>query len=72
MTKNNNHFDDSGSQSANQSNLMSEDPKDGDRLTSNPEAKDTTAAEKAPPQDQQNQATVEEFGREGMGVSAKE
>lgn len=56
----------------NQNNAMSEDPGDGQRnsFTARPEEK--SPAEKAPEQDQQNQATVEEFGQEGMGVAAKE
>jgi hypothetical protein len=56
----------------NQNNAMSGDPADGHRLTDNPQATAGTPAEKKPPQDQQDQATVEEFGREGMGVAAKE
>ena len=56
----------------NQNNAMSDDPRDGHRLTDNPKATETTAAEKKPPHDQQDQATIEEFGREGMGVAAKE
>jgi hypothetical protein len=59
-------------QTQNQNNAMSEDPADGHRLTDNPKAVGKTAAEKAPAQDQQNQATIEEFGREGMGVAPKE
>ena len=51
---------------------MSDDPRDGHRLTDKPEAGEETAAEKKPPNDAQGQATIEEFGHEGMGVSAKE
>jgi hypothetical protein len=56
----------------NQNNAMSDDPRDGHRLTDNPKATETPAAEKKPPHDQQEQATIEEFGREGMGVAPKE
>jgi len=59
-------------QTQNQNNAMSDDPADGHRLTDKPEAIRKTPAEKAPPGDDQNQATIEEFGREGMGVSPKE
>ena len=72
MSKNNSHLDDSSVRSANQNNQMSDDPRDGHRLTDNPEARAKTPAEKAPPNDEQNQATVEDFGREGMGVGGKE
>jgi hypothetical protein len=72
MSKNNSHLDDSPARSAIQNNQMSDDPKDGRRLTDNPEPKSKTPAEKAPPNDAQDQATVEEFGEEGMGVAAKE
>jgi hypothetical protein len=51
---------------------MSDDPADGDRLTNKPEAISKTPVEKAPKNDAQNQATIEEFGEEGMGVAAKE
>ena len=59
-------------QTQNQNNAMSDDPADGHRLTDNPEAIKKTPAEKAPKHDQQNQATIEELGREGLGVAAKE
>jgi hypothetical protein len=72
MTKNNSHLEDCPARSANQNNQMSEDPRDGHRLTDKPGPVGKTAAEQAPSNDEQNQATVEEFGREGMGVSAKE
>jgi hypothetical protein len=72
MSKNNSHLDDSPSRSANMNNQMSDDPADGHRLTDQAGPIGKTPAEKAPPHDAQNQATIEEFGREGMGVSAKE
>jgi hypothetical protein len=56
----------------NQNNSMSDDPADGSRLTDKPEAIKKTPAERVPPNDAQNQATIEEFGEEGMGVAAKE
>ena len=51
---------------------MSDDPADGHRLTDNPGANKKTPAERAPDHDAQNQATIEEFGREGLGVAPKE
>ena len=72
MSKNNSHLDDSPARSPNQNNQISDDSKDGHRPTDNPEARTRTAAEKAPPQDKQNQATIEDFGKEGMGLAAKE
>ncbi len=56
----------------NQNNAMSDDPADGHRLTDKPGPIGKTPVEKAPPHDAQNQATIEEFGQEGMGVAAKE
>ena len=56
----------------NQNNAMSDDPADGHRLTDNPEGTKKTPVEKAPENDAQNQATIEEFGREGLGVAPKE
>ena len=59
-------------QTRNQNNAMSEDPEDGHRLTDNPKKVEKSAAEKVPPHDQQNQATIEEFGQEGLGLAPKE
>lgn len=56
----------------NQNNAMSEDPRDGHRLTDKPGAVGRTPVEKAPPGDAQDQAKVEEFGERGMGVAGKE
>jgi hypothetical protein len=51
---------------------MLDDPREGHRLTDDPEAREETAPEKKPPNDAQDRATIEEFRREGVGVSAKE
>ena len=59
-------------QTRNQNNAMSDDPKDGHRLTDKLGPIGRTPADKAPPSDQQDQATVEDFEREGMGVAGKE
>ena len=56
----------------NQNNAMSDDPADGGRLTTKPEAIKKGPAEEPPENDVQNQATIEEMGREGLGVAAKE
>ncbi len=56
----------------NQNNAMSDDPGDGQRLTDKPGPIGRTPAEKKPKKDVQDQGTIEEFGREGMGVAAKE
>jgi hypothetical protein len=57
----------------NQNNAMSDDPQDGHRLTDKPGPVGSTPMEhKKPRHDEQNQATIEEFGREGLGVAAKE
>jgi len=56
----------------NQNNAMSDDPRDGQRLTDNPKAVAKTAVEKPAEGDAQEQPTPEEFGERGMGVAAKE
>ncbi|MFL6732623.1 MAG: hypothetical protein ACJ8EH_00980 [Sphingomicrobium sp.] len=71
MGKDNSHRSDQPL-TQNQNNSMSEDPADGQRLTDKPGAIGKTPAEKAPDNDAQNQATIEEFGREGLGVAPKE
>lgn len=59
--------------SANQNNQMSDDdPADGSRTSFTVGKDGTTPIENAPPGDAQGQATVEEFGEEGMGIAAKE
>ncbi len=62
MSKNHNHqLDDAPQIPASQENQISEDPRDGSRLTGKP-----------PPQDGHNEATIEEFGERNMGVAAQE
>ena len=56
----------------NQNNAMSDDPRDGHRLTNNPKAAARTAAEKPASGDAQEQPSPEEFGERGMGAGAKE
>ena len=59
--------------SQNQNNQMSDDPGDGSR-NSDTLGRDgePTPAETAPPQDAQDQSTIEAFGEAGAGVAAKE
>lgn len=59
-------------QTQNQNNAMSEDPRDGHRLTDNPKASCKTPVEKVPEGDEQDQSTIEEFGKQGMGVAPQE
>ena len=59
-------------QTQNQNNAMSNDPQDGHRLTDKPGKDGSTPVEQPPEHDAQNKATVEEFGKRGMGVAAKE
>ena len=56
----------------NQNNAMSDDPRDGHRLTDKPGPIGRTPVEKPPEQDAQDEAKIEEFGERGMGVAAKE
>jgi hypothetical protein len=56
----------------NQDSATSDDPADGRGLSGNPKPHGSTPVGKAPEHDQQNQATVEELGREGLGVAPKE
>ena len=72
MGKDSLHETDDTQASANQNNAMSDDPADGARNSFVTGKDGSTPVEKAPPGDAQDQATVEELGREGMGVAAKE
>lgn len=73
MSKNqNSHLDDSNIIPANQNNQMSEDPGDGSRRSFVTGKDGATPVERPPQGDAQDQATIEEFGKEGLGVAAKE
>ena len=71
MSKSQHGLDDEQPQQ-NQSNQMSDDPGDGDRLSFTPGKDGKSPAEKSPPGDRQDQSTVEAFGEEGAGIAAKE
>ena len=71
MSKNQ-HNPDSSDRPLNQNNQISDDPADG-RRSSFVLAKDGgSPAEEKPPQDRQDQSTIEAFGEEGAGVAPKE
>jgi hypothetical protein len=72
MSKNQ-HNPDRNEQALNQNNQMSDDPGDGSRKSSTL-GRDggPTAAEKKPPQDRQDESSIEAFGEEGAGIAAKE
>jgi hypothetical protein len=72
MGKDNSHLDDSPQKAANQNNQISDDPRDGHRLTDNPERGGETALERRPEQDRQDRELVEEFGRRGVATTDKE
>lgn len=71
MSKNQ-HLKDDPQKDANQNNQMSEDPKDGNRTSFILGKDGITPVEKAPPDDRQDQSTIEAFREEGAGVAAKE
>jgi hypothetical protein len=56
----------------NQTETTSDDPANEQRLSDNSDAVSKAPTEPGSAHDTQNQATTEEFGREGMGVAAKE
>ena len=66
------HRDGSPQRAANQNNLMSEDPDDGDRESFVTGKDGTTPVEKRPPNDEQDQSAIEAFGEEGAGIASKE
>jgi hypothetical protein len=66
------HNPDTDERPLNQNNQMSDDPADGSRNSDRLGKDGTTAAEKKPAQDRQDQSTVEAFGEEGAGIAAKE
>jgi hypothetical protein len=56
----------------NQNNEMSDDPRDGSRGSMTLGSEGKSPVENAPPNDAQEQSTIEAFGEEGAGVAAKE
>lgn len=56
----------------NQSNAMSDDPGDGDRLSFTAGKDGNTPVEKQPKGDAQDQDAIEAFGEAGAGIAAKE
>ena len=56
----------------NQNNAMSDDPRDGGRKAFKPGKDGVTPAEQAPPNDRQDQSTIEAFAEAGAGVAPKE
>jgi hypothetical protein len=72
MSKNqNHHLDDAPQIPANQKNQTSDDPRDGSRLTDKPEAIDTTAIERQPAHDRQDQDRIESLGERGVATTDK-
>jgi hypothetical protein len=49
----------------NQNNQMSEDPGDGNRVSFTTGKDGSSPVEKAPPNDKQDQSTIEDFGKQG-------
>lgn len=72
MGKQNLHNPDKSELSGNQKNEMSEDPRDGARNSFTVGKDGKTPVEKAPPNDRQDQSTIEAFGEEGAGIAPKE
>ncbi|PSJ41533.1 hypothetical protein [Allosphingosinicella deserti] len=71
MSKNQ-HNPDSSDRPLNQNNQMSDDPADGSRNSFVLGKDGGSPAEKKPPQERQDQSTIEAFGEEGAGVAPKE
>ena len=72
MGRQSSHNPDSTDQALNQNNQMSDDPKDGSRVSFVTGKDGTTPAERPPESDSQDQSTIEAFGEEGAGIAAKE
>jgi hypothetical protein len=67
------HNPDSVDRPLNQNNQLSDDPGDGSRKSDTlGRAGGKTPAETPPSQDQQDESTIEAFGREGAGIASKE
>lgn len=58
--------------SGNQNNAMSDDPDDGNRESFVTGKDGITPLEKPPEEDAQDEATIEDFGKRGLGVAPKE
>ncbi len=72
MSKNQ-HNPDSMQSTENQNNEMSDDPRDGSRNgEAVAQAHKPNPMDKQPPNDAQDQSTIEAFGQAGAGVAAKE
>ena len=64
---------DAPQKAANQKNMMSEnDPGDGNRTSFRLGKDGTTALEKKPEHDRQDQETIEDFGERGVATTDKE
>ncbi|HEY0626056.1 MAG TPA: hypothetical protein VGD10_04915 [Allosphingosinicella sp.] len=72
MGKQNLHNPDQNERPLTQNNQMSDDPADGSRNSFTTGKDGSSPAEKKPPQDEQDQSTIEAFGEEGAGIAAKE
>jgi hypothetical protein len=72
MTSKNQHDSDSSDRPLNQNNRMSDDPRDGSRNSDRLGKNGSTAAEKPPAGDRQDQSAIEAFGEEGAAIAAKE
>lgn len=68
MGKNqNHHLDDSNLMPVNQGNQTSEDLGDGNRTSETLKPEESTAMERKPPHDRQDQDRIEELGEQGAG-----